>query len=121
MLARLLLAGLAVLAAVAGARGLRADGRCADVKEAASTAPRGELSAIARETAKRCGDPRDRVVVAVVLVARKHRPDAVALTRRMTRDDPQDYLGWLALWRLTREPAPLARARALNPRGTPRA
>jgi hypothetical protein len=39
----------------------------------------------------------------------------------MTRATPDDYLGWLVVWRLSADRDALARARALNPRGTPRA
>jgi hypothetical protein len=37
----------------------------------------------------------------------------------MTRDHPQDYVGWLVVWRLSGSRGALARAHALNPRGTP--
>jgi hypothetical protein len=37
----------------------------------------------------------------------------------MTESSPDDYNGWLALYRLTGERSALARAHQLNPRGTP--
>jgi hypothetical protein len=58
-------------------------------------------------------------VVALVLVAHGQRGAALDLARRMTRSSPDDYLGWLVVWRLTGARDALARAHALNPRGTP--
>ena len=98
---------------------LRADHRCADVKRTASTAPAGELAALASATAERCGDPRDSAVFTLALLDRGQRATALRLARRMTRAHPDDYLGWLVVWRLSGQPAALARAHALNPRGTP--
>jgi hypothetical protein len=120
MLARLVLAGLAVLAAVVAIRGLHSDHDCKQLIQAVATQPRGQLPGLARQTLDRCGDPRDRVVVASVLVARRQRPDAVAVVRRMTASEPDDYLGWLVLGRTTGERAALERAHELNPRVVPR-
>jgi hypothetical protein len=119
VLVRLVLVALAVVSIAVGAHALRADHRCADVKRAAATAPAGELAALASATAERCGDPRDSAVLALVLTARGQRATALALAQRMTRAHPDDYLGWLVVWRLSGQPAALARAHALNPRGTP--
>ena len=41
------------------------------------------------------------------------------LAREMTRQHPDDYLGWLGVYRLTGDRDALARAHALNPRGVP--
>jgi hypothetical protein len=119
VLARLLLAGLAAVAIAVAATSLRSDHRCAEAKAAAKRAPAAELSAVATQTADRCGDPRDAALVSLVLTARGQRASALTLARRMTRDHPQDYLGWLVVWRLSGSRAALARAHALNPRGTP--
>jgi hypothetical protein len=118
-LVRLLLAALAVAAIAVGATSLRNDHRCADVRAQARTAPAGALGPIGTEVIARCGDPRDRAIVALVLVNRGHRREAIDVTRRMTQTTPDDYIGWLALWRLTDERAALVRAHRLNPRGTP--
>jgi hypothetical protein len=115
----MVLVALAVVSVAVGAHALRADHRCADVERAASTAPVGELAALASATAERCGDPRDSVLVAARLAFRGQRSAAIALARRMTTSAPDDYLGWLAVWRLTGERQALVRAHALNPRGTP--
>jgi hypothetical protein len=71
------------------------------------------------QAAERCGDPRDRVLVAARLAFRGQRSAAIALARRMTRSAPDDYVGWLAVWRLTGERKALVHAHELNPRGTP--
>jgi hypothetical protein len=119
VLVRLVLGGLAVLSVAVGAHALRADHRCSQSKDMAGRARVGELATVASATADRCGDPRDSAVVALVLTARGQRATALGLARRMTRAHPDDYLGWLVVWRLSGERAALARAHALNPRGTP--
>jgi hypothetical protein len=117
--ARLLVLALAAVAVAVSAHALRADDRCTDVKARARTAPRAELAAIADETAARCGDPRDSAVVTLVLTARGRRATALGLARRMTSAHPDDYLGWLIVWRLSGDRRAHARAEELNPRGTP--
>ena len=121
MLVRLVLGGLAVLSVAVGAHALRADHRCSQSRDRAGRAPVGELARVASSTADRCGDPRDSAIVALVLTARGQRAAALGLARRMTRAHPDDYLGWLVVWRLSGEREALARAHALNPRGTPAA
>jgi hypothetical protein len=119
VLVRLVLVGLAVVSVAVAAHALRADHRCSQSKARAARAPVGQLAAIAAATADRCGDPRDSAVLALVLTARGQRATALGLARRMTRAHPDDYLGWLVVWRLSGERTALARAHALNPRGTP--
>jgi hypothetical protein len=119
VLVRLVLVGLAVVSVAVAAQALRADHRCSQSKDGAGTAPVSELAAIASATADRCGDPRDSAVLALVLTARKQRATALGLARRMTSAHPDDYLGWLVVWRLSGERTALVRAHALNPRGTP--
>jgi hypothetical protein len=121
VLVRLVLAALAVVGVAVGAHALRADHRCAQTKREAARAPVDRLAAIGSATADRCGDPRDGAVVALVLTARRQRATALGLAERMTRAHPDDYLGWLVVWRLSGEGDALARAHALNPRGTPAA
>jgi hypothetical protein len=112
LIARLVLVALAVVAIGVAANSLRADHRCADAKAAAK---RGEVP-----DAGRCGDPRDRALIALYLLQRNQRGPALAVAKGMTRATPDDYLGWLVVWRLSGDRAALARAHELNPRGTPR-
>ena len=119
MPARLVVASLSAVAVVVAVLALRTDHRCSDAKAKARSAPRAELATIADETAARCGDPRDSAVVTLVLTARGQRATALRLARRMTLAHPDDYLGWLIVWRLSGDRAAHARAAALNPRGTP--
>jgi hypothetical protein len=119
VVARLLLAGLAVAAVVVGATSLRTDHRCNDAVEAVNHATKAELVAAARVVADRCGDTRIDVQASQALFLRGGAPPALVVARRMARSSPDDYLGWLSIWRLTGDPAALARARDLNPRGTP--
>jgi hypothetical protein len=119
VLARVLVAALAVVAAVVAIQARRSNHDCAAALLDVADAPRGQLAALGRTTTDRCGDPRDRGIVAVGLVARGQRPAAVALLRRMTTSEPDDYLGWFLLGRLEHDRAALARAHELNPRVAP--
>jgi hypothetical protein len=121
VLVRLVLVALAVVGVGVGAPALRADHRCSENKRGAATAPVEQLAAIASATADECGDPRASAVVALVLTARHQRATALGLARRMAMAHPDDYLGWLVVWRLSGERTALARAHALNPLGTPAA
>jgi hypothetical protein len=109
LLVRALLIVLAAVCAVVAVTGLRSDHRCTQAL-AAHDGPR---------VADHCGDPRDRAETAALLAARGRLAPARQLARRMVRDSPQDYLGWLALGRLAGDRRALARAHALNPRGVP--
>jgi len=119
ILVRVMLAALAVAAIAVGAASLRKDHGCADVKAQARTGPAAALASVGEEAIARCGDPRDRAIVALVLVNRGRRREAIDVTRRMTQTTPDDYIGWLSLWRLTGDRAALVKAHRLNPRGTP--
>ena len=116
---RVAVAALAACAVVVAILALRGDHRCSEVMAQVARAPAGRLAAIADATAQRCGDPRDSAVLAVVLTARGQRSTALQLARHMTRSHPDDYLGWLIVWRLSGDQRAHARAAALNPRGTP--
>ncbi|MEN3283696.1 MAG: hypothetical protein V7607_4836 [Solirubrobacteraceae bacterium] len=116
---RVAAAALAACAVVVAILALRGDHRCSEVKAQVARAPAGRLAAIAEETAQRCGDPRDSAVLTVVLTARGQRATALQLARHMTRAHPDDYLGWLIVWRLSGDQRAHARAAALDPRGTP--
>ena len=115
--ARALLILLAALCAVVAVTGLRSDDRCRQARTAVLHG--SHTTAAARTVADRCGDPRDRAFAAALMAQKGHAAPARQLARRMVRDSPQDYLGWLALGRLTNDQRALARAHALNPRGVP--
>jgi hypothetical protein len=112
----LALAAVAIFVAI---HALRVDHRCAALQDAAGHAPRSEMATFARQAADRCGDPRNEAFVIGIAILRGDRPAATDLARRMTRQRPDDYLGWLGLYRLTGDRAALERAHALNPRGVP--
>jgi hypothetical protein len=119
VIARVAAIALAAVAVVVAVHALRVDHRCARVQDQAGRAPRSQLAALAREAADRCGDPRNEAWVIGVASLRGDRAAATDLARRMTRARPDDYLGWLGLYRLTGDRGALARAHALNPRGVP--
>jgi hypothetical protein len=117
--ARLLLVGLAAAAIAVGATSLRTDHRCAEAVKAVNEVPKGELMAAARTVADRCGDTLTEVRASQTLFLRGGAPPALVIARDLTREHPDDYLGWISTWRLNGDRAALARARELNPRGTP--
>jgi hypothetical protein len=119
VIARVLAVVLAAVAVVVAVQALRADHRCAQVQDRAGRAARAQLAGFAREAADRCGDPRNEAWVIGVATLRGDRGAAIDLARRMTRSSPDDYLGWLGVYRLTGDRGALARAHALNPRGVP--
>jgi hypothetical protein len=119
VIARILALALAVVAVVVAALALRTDHRCAAVQDEAARAGRGALAGLAREAADRCGDPRNEAWVVGVASLRGDRASATDLARRMTRSSPDDYLGWLGLYRLTGDRGALRRAHELNPRAVP--
>lgn len=119
MIARALALALAAVAVFVAVHALRADHRCAALQNDAGRAPRTQMATFAREAAERCGDPRNEAFVIGIAVLRGDRAAATDLARRMTRQHPDDYLGWLGVYRLTGDRGALARAHALNPRGVP--
>lgn len=119
MALRILLVALALICAGAGALGLRSNARCEQAQRSARSAPTVALPRIARDIGDRCGDPRDAVVGAVVVGSRGEREVAVSIARRVAAQHPQDYIGWLAVYRLGGDQRALARAHRLNPRAVP--
>jgi hypothetical protein len=119
VIARVLAVALAVVAIAVASLALRTDHRCAAVQDEAGRAARAELAGLAREAADRCGDPRNEAWVIGVATVRGDRGAAIDLARRMTRSSPDDYLGWLGLYRLTGDRGALQRAHELNPRAVP--
>jgi hypothetical protein len=110
---------LAAVAVVVAVHALRVDHRCAALQSDAIRAPRSQIATFAREVGERCGDPRNEAFVAALATLRGDRAAAAELARRMTRQRPDDYLGWLGVYRITGDRGALARAHALNPRGVP--
>jgi hypothetical protein len=119
VIARALGLALAAVAVFVAVHALRADHRCAALQNDAGHAPRPEMARFARQAAQRCGDPRNEAFVIGIALLRGDRAAAIDLARRMTRQHPDDYLGWLGVYRLTGDRGALARAHALNPRGVP--
>jgi hypothetical protein len=119
VIARVLALALAVVAVAVAALALRTDHRCAQVQDRATRAARAQVAGLARELADRCGDPRNGAWVIGVATLRGDRGAAIDLARRMTRSSPDDYLGWLGLYRLTGDRGALQRAHELNPRAVP--
>jgi hypothetical protein len=119
VIARVLAVALAAVAVFVAVQALRVDHHCAAVQNAAGHAPRSEMATFARQAAERCGDPRNEAFVIGIAVLRGDRAAATGLARQMTRQHPDDYLGWLGVYRLTGDREALARAHALNPRGVP--
>jgi hypothetical protein len=117
---RVLFVALAVVCAGVGAHALRADHRCNEAQADARSAPAGALRGVANAIAERCGDPRDQIVGAVLIGGRGQRALATGLARRVAAQHPDDYLGWLAIYRIGGDQRALARAHALNPRAVPR-
>jgi hypothetical protein len=116
---RVLFVALALVCAGVGAHALRADHRCSRAQAAARTAAPAALPGVARAIGDRCGDPRAEVIGAVLIGGRGERRLATALARRVAIQHPEDYIGWLAIYRIGGDERALARAHALNPRAVP--
>jgi hypothetical protein len=119
VIARVAALALAAVAVVVAVHALRVDHRCATLQDDAAHAPRSQMATFARQAAERCGDPRNEAFVIGIALLRGDRAAAIDLARRMTRQRPDDYLGWLGLYRVTGDRGALERAHALNPRGVP--
>jgi hypothetical protein len=116
---RVLFVALAVVCAGVGAHALRADHRCTRAQADARSAPTAALPGVADAIAERCGDPRAQIIGAVLIGGRGQRALATGLARRIAAQHPDDYLGWLAVYRIGGDRRALARAHALNPRAVP--
>jgi hypothetical protein len=110
---------LAAVAIFVAAHALRAGDRCAAARDAATRASRAQVAPLARRAADRCADPRDDAWVIGVAMLRGDRATAADIARGMTRSSPDDYLGWLGLYRVTGDRGALEHAHALNPRAVP--
>ena len=123
--ALLALAGLCLAVAV---HGLARHGDCAAAMRAAAALQPGQgpaARAVAHDVGAACDEPRTMVVAAAFVDHAGARDAATALARRLVRQTPNAYVGWLTLGRLlqssdpARARAALGRAHALNPRGVP--
>jgi hypothetical protein len=126
VLARMGLVVLAAVCLVVAVHGLGRHGDCAGALRAAAALQPGEggaARAVARDVAGACDEPRTVVIAAAFVDHAGARDAATGLARRLVRNSPDAYVGWLTLGRLlqTSDPAraraALARAHALNPRG----
>lgn len=119
-----------VLAAVClwvGAAAHQSDARCAHVvARATGLAPYpsdATSQRLADDSIDRCRAPKQALVVAAVLRGTGNQDDALRIARALVAHAPEDYLGWLSVARLERDPqraeAALTRAKELNPRGVP--
>ena len=129
MIVRVALVAVCVAAVAFGVTRLHKDDTCESARTAIVTAlfhhqePAGGLAHQQRKLVDNC---RDRSVMAFVstveTTARRYGP-AIALARRVTREEPSNRIGWIALAQAlkTSDPAgsraAVARAKALNPRG----
>ncbi len=122
VLARALLAALAVVCATVAFTAHRSDTRCSRTVAEARQVDRSTVAAegrgLARAVLARCEGAREAVVVALLLNGNGGRTDALVVARALVRREPGDGLGWFLLGGLERGRAAevaLARAKALNP------
>ena len=129
MIVRVALVAVCLAAVAFGVTRLHHDNACESARSAIVDAlfhhqePAGGLAHQQQKLVDSC---RDRSVMAFVstveTVARRYGP-AIALARRVTRDEPRNRIGWIALAQALKASDPVAaraavaRAKALNPRG----
>jgi Flp pilus assembly protein TadD len=129
MIVRVVMVAACVAAVIFGVSRLHQDNTCESARSAIVTAlfhhrePAGGLAHQQQRLIDHC---RDRSVMAFVstveTTARRFGP-ATALARRVTHDEPNNRIGWIALAQALRLSDPkgsraaVARAKALNPRG----
>jgi Flp pilus assembly protein TadD len=129
MIVRVALVAVCVAAIAFGVTRLHRDNACESARSSIVTAlfhhqePAGGLAQQQQKLVNNC---RDRSVMAFVSTvestARRYGP-AIALARRVTREEPRNRIGWIALAQALKASDPAAadaaaaRARALNPRG----
>ena len=126
MIARGALVALAVVCAAVAISGLGRHSACDDAMARARALQPGQAAlaaSVARDVGEHCDEPRTVAVGAAFVDHAGDRAAATALARRLTRESPQAYVGWLTLGRLLDggpARAALERAHGLNPRGVPR-
>lgn len=127
MTGRLLLVLLAALCAAVAVGATRSDRRCAATVERAkgltSDTPEAVRRTLVQDTLDRCDSEAAPIQVAAALLFRKHTDDAVHVLVSLIRRQPDDYLAWFALARVSPDKGQagraLVRAHALNPRTVP--
>jgi hypothetical protein len=133
VLARLTLVVLAAGCLAVAVAGLDRRDDCEDAAASARSLRQGDVeraAAAASAVAAACDEPRAVAVASAFVANAGARDAAIGLARRLTRETPDAYVGWLALGRLlaprdgggrgSASRAALARAYELNPRGVPR-
>jgi hypothetical protein len=129
MLLRAVLVVICVAAIAFGATRLHRDDTCESARSAIVTAlfhhqePPGGLAKQQQRLVDNCRDASVMAFVSTVETTAGRLGPAVALARRVTRDEPSNRIGWVALAQALRKTDPqgskaaVARAKALNPRG----
>ena len=134
MLLRIALVAACVAAAVFGFSRLHDADTCESARQTIITAlfhHREPAGGLARQQRRLVGNCRDGSVLAFVSTLETtagHHGFATALARKVTRDEPRNRVGWVALAQALQRSDPrgsaaaAARAKALDPRGAvPRA
>jgi Flp pilus assembly protein TadD len=131
---RIALVAACVAAVVFGATRLHRSDECESARTAINTAlfrhrePSGGLAHQQRRLLDNCRDGSVLAFVSTVETTAGQRGFATALARRVTRDEPSNRVGWVALAQALQRSDPrgsaaaAARAKALDPKGAvPRA
>jgi Flp pilus assembly protein TadD len=129
MLVRVVLVVTCVAAIVFGATRLHQDDSCESARGAIVTAlfhhrePPDGLAHQQQRLIDNCRDASVLAFVSTVETTAGRSGPATALARRVTRDEPRNRIGWVALAQALQRTDPqgskaaAARAKALNPRG----
>lgn len=129
MAVRIALAAVCVAAIVFGATRLHKDDTCESARSAIVTAlfhhrePAGGLAYQQRRLVDHCRDGSVIAFVSTVETTAGRTGPGTALARKVTRDEPNNRIGWIALAQALQNTDPrgskaaAARAKELNPRG----
>jgi predicted Zn-dependent protease len=129
MALRIALVLVACAAVAFGISRTRQDHRCQDARQAIVTAlfhhrlPEGGLAFQQRRLLGNCRDGSLLAHVSTIETTGGQRASAIALARRVTRDEPRNRVGWIALAQAlaagdpARAAAARERARMLDPMG----
>lgn len=129
MLVRAVLVAVCVAAIVFGAMRLHSDDTCESTRSAIVTAlfhhqePPGGLARQQQRLIDNCRDASVMAFVSTVETTAGRTGPATALARKVTRDEPNNRIGWVALAQALQNTDPqgskaaAARAKELNPRG----
>ena len=129
MLVRIVLVVTCIAAIVFGAARLHQSDSCGSARDAIVTAlfhhrePTGGLAHQQQQLVDKCRDATVIAFVSTVETTAGRVGPATALARKVTRDEPRNRIGWVALAQALERTDPrgaraaAARAKALNPRG----